>query len=79
MDKYILALDQAGVDMIFALEPGDRDAMVERITTRHGLRQLAYMKELGMGHDRYKLIDLDNNETQITTKQAVADVKPFVG
>ena len=73
----ILALDQAGVDMIFALKPGDRDAMVERITSRHGLRQLAYMKELGMGNDRYELIDIDNDDAKITASDAVKGVKPF--
>lgn len=73
----ILSLDQAGVDMIFALKPGDRDAMVERITSRHGLRQLAYMKELGMGNDRYELIDIDHGDAKITAADAVKDVKPF--
>ena len=33
--------------------------LVERITSRHGLRQLTYMKELGMGNDKYVVIDLD--------------------
>ena len=56
----------------------DRKAMYERITTRHGLRQLSYMKELGMGNDRYVLIDLDNDEKRITPADAVADVVPFV-
>ena len=75
----ILAADQAGVDMIFSLLPGDRDAMVERITTRHGLRQLSYMKELGLGNDRYELIDLDNGEARITAQDAVKGVVPFEG
>ena len=50
---------------------------MERIETRHGHRQLSYMKEMGMGNDRYRLIDLDNNETEITQKQAVENLKPF--
>ena len=44
---------------------------------RHGLRQLSYMKELGMGNDKYILIDLDNNEVRIYAKDAVKDLKPF--
>ncbi len=74
----ILAADQASVDMLFAMKDEDRKAMYERITTRHGLRQLSYMKELGMGNDRYVLIDLDNDEKRITPADAVADVVPFV-
>ncbi len=55
----ILAVDQACIDLLYAMKPEDNKALVERIETRHGLRQLSYMKELGMGNDRYKLIDLD--------------------
>ena len=57
--------------------PGrDGKAMIERVETRHGLRQLSYMKELGMGNDRYVLIDLDNGEKEITAAEAVKDVDP---
>ena len=51
--------------------------LVERIETRHGLRQLSYMKELGMGHDRYVLIDLDNGGVRITAADAAKGLKPF--
>ena len=47
--------------------------------SRHGLRQLTYMKELGMGNDRYHLIDIDNNETEISAADSVKDVVPFSG
>lgn len=57
----ILAVDQASVDMVFALNEKSHD-LRERIETRHGLRQLSYMKELGMGNDNYTLIDLDAKE-----------------
>ena len=40
----------------------DRAAMVERIQSRHGHRQLSYMKEMGMGNDRYLLLDLSDVE-----------------
>jgi hypothetical protein len=52
--------------------------MLERIISRQRLRQLSYMKELGMGHDRYKLIDLDNDGKVITAAEAAEGLKPFV-
>lgn len=74
----ILAIDQACVDLIYAMTADEHKDMVERIETRHGLRQLSYMKELGMGNNRYKLIDLDNGGKEITVAEAVKDLKPFV-
>ncbi len=73
----ILAADQASVDMVYALSPSDGHALRERIETRHGLRQLSYMKELGMGNDLYKLIDIDNGDAVIDASKAVEGVKPF--
>lgn len=73
----ILAVDQASVDLVYALEEKDHADLVERMESRHGLRQLAYMKDLGMGNDRYVLIDLDREEVRITPKDAVAGVIPF--
>ena len=74
----ILAIDQACVDIIYAMTADEHKALVERIESRHGLRQLTYMKELGMGNDRYVLIDLDNDEKRITVKDCVKNLKPFV-
>ena len=73
----ILAADQASVDLVYALKEGDRHALQERIESRHGLRQLSYMKELGMGRDMYRLIDIDNGDREITREDAVKDVVPF--
>ena len=56
----ILALDQACIDLVYAMKEEEHHALVERIETRHGHRQLSYMKEMGMGNDKYVLIDLDN-------------------
>lgn len=74
----ILALDQACVDLIYAMTEAEHHDLVERIETRHGLRQLSYMKELGMGNNRYVLIDLDNGGKRITAAEAVKGLKPFV-
>ena len=73
----ILAIDQASVDLVYALKESDRHALVERMESRHGLRQLSYMKELGMGCDRYRLIDLDNGGREITAEEAARDAVPF--
>lgn len=75
----ILAADQASVDMIHAMTEEDHHDLMERIESRHGYRQLSYMKELGMGNDRYVLIDVDNGDKPITAANAVEGVTPFVG
>lgn len=74
----ILAVDQACIDIIYAMTAAEHHDLVERIETRHGLRQLSYMKELGMGNDRYVLIDLDNGGKRITAEEAAQGLKPFV-
>ncbi len=55
----ILAIDQASVDMIYNFSDGRKDALIERIESREGLRQLTAMKELGMGNNEYELISID--------------------
>lgn len=70
----ILAVDQACVDLVYALPAESNHALIERMETRHGLRQLSYMKEMGMGNDKYKLIDVDNGDAQITAAEAVKGI-----
>ena len=72
----ILAADNACIDLLYSLPDGGGKAMIERVETRHGLRQLSYMKELKMGNDRYTLIDIDNDDREITAAEAVKDVEP---
>ena len=55
----ILAIDQASIDMVWAKPENEKHDLVERIESRHGLRQLSYMKELGMGTDKYRIIRVD--------------------
>ena len=71
-----LAADAACIDLIYSLPDGGGKALIERVETRHGLRQLSYMKELGMGNDRYTIVDIDNDDAVITAAQAVKDVGP---
>lgn len=72
----ILAVDSACVDMIYALPEGGGTALIQRIESRHGLRQLSYMKELGFGNDRYTLIDIDNGDRETTAAEATKDIRP---
>ena len=74
----ILAVDQAGMDLVYALKDEDGAVLRERIESRHGHRQLSYMKELGMGNDRYILIDTDRDDAVIRPSDAVEGVVPFV-
>ena len=50
--------------------------MIERMETRHGLRQLSYMKELGMGNDLYTIIDIDHGDAEVTAAEITAGIKP---
>ena len=75
----ILAADQASVDLVYALKDSDHKDLVERIETRHGLRQLSYMKEMHMGNDRYHLINIDEDDKEILPADAVKNVKSFQG
>ncbi len=73
----ICAIDTACVDIVYAMTEEEHHDLVERIETRHGFRQLTYMHEIGMGNNRYILIDLDNDEVRITPKDCVKGLKPF--
>ena len=45
----ILAADQVCVDMIYAMKENDHKDLIERMESRHSLRQLSYMKGNGNG------------------------------
>ena len=71
----ILAVDQASMDLVYGLPLLSRTDIVERIQSRHGLRQLTYMKEMGMGNDRYQLVDIDKGDQIIDAQTAVRGIK----
>lgn len=73
----LLAVDQASVDLIYAMQEHQHADLVERMESRHGLRQLSYMKELCMGNDRYRLLDIENDDGRIWPADAVRNVVPF--
>lgn len=72
----ILAVDQACVDIIYAMKEAEHHDLVERMETRHGLRQLSYMKEMGMGNNRYVMIDIDTGK-RLYPSDCVTNLKPF--
>ena len=53
--------------------------MAKGLESRHGLRQITYMKELGMGNDRYTLLDIDHGDAPISLEEAVEGLEPFKG
>lgn len=55
----IVAVDQASIDMVFAMPEQQKRDLWQRITSRHGLRQLSYAIELGMGVKQYILVNID--------------------
>ena len=59
-----------------ALGETDGAAMRERIETRHGHHQLAYMSELGMGNRKYLLLDVDQGDKRVQPSDAVEGVVP---
>jgi hypothetical protein len=42
--------------MVYKLPEAELHDLRERIESRHGLRQLSYMKEMKMGRDEYELV-----------------------
>ena len=75
--RDICAIDNACVDLIFAMNEKDNHDFVERMSSRHSFRQLTYMKEIGLGNDKYKIIDIDNDDKEISAVDAVKHVVPF--
>ena len=55
----ILAVDQASCDLVYGAAGELNKDLIERIESRHGLRQLSAMAELKMGNPQYELIPVD--------------------
>lgn len=51
----LLAVEQASIDSVYKLPETELHDLRERIESRKGLRQLSYMKELGMGNGQYRI------------------------
>lgn len=55
----LAAIERASVDMVYAMPEQQKKALVERVESRKGLRQLAFMEIFGMGNGAYELIRVD--------------------
>lgn len=53
-----VALDKACIDLVRASEDHGKIHLIERIDSRHGMHTLDYAEELGLGSQKYKLIEL---------------------
>lgn len=54
-----VALDRACVDKVRSSEDHGKIHLIERIDSRHGTHILDYAEQLGMGSQRYCLVDMD--------------------
>lgn len=54
----LLAVEQAAIDLVYAMPDDQRQQVVTRIESRGGLHQLDYMERLKMGNRRYELVEL---------------------
>lgn len=52
----LVAIDQASIDIVYAMPKFMNHSLVKRIESREGLRQLSAMKELGMGTGQYEIV-----------------------
>lgn len=53
-----VALDRACTDLVRSSDDPGKAALIERIDSRHGMHTLDYAEELGMGSQRYELVEL---------------------
>jgi hypothetical protein len=54
-----VALDRACVNAVFnSTDPG-KDALIERINSRHGTHILEAAEKLGIGTQRYEIVEID--------------------
>ncbi len=53
-----VALDRACVDMVFNSDDPGKDDLIERINSRHGTHILDYGEQIGLGSQKYKIVEL---------------------
>lgn len=54
-----IAIDQACLDIVYNSSDAGRDALIERIESRHGVHTIEAASELGFGSREYELIEVD--------------------
>ena len=53
-----VALDRACVDLVLNSEDPGKDALIERMESRHATHLLDYSEQLGIGSQKYKIVEL---------------------
>ena len=53
-----VALDRACIDAVRNSDDHGKVHMIERIDSRHGMHNLEYAEQLGLGSQTYKLVEL---------------------
>lgn len=53
-----VALDRACVDLVFNSEDPGKEALIERINSRHGTHTLDYAEQIGIGTQKYRIVEL---------------------
>lgn len=53
-----VALDRACVDLVFNSDDPGKDDLIERINSRHGTHTLDYAEQIGVGSQKYELVEL---------------------
>lgn len=56
-----VALDKACVDLIYSSSDPGKVHLIERMESRHGIHTLEYAEAIGVGSQKYELIDLDKD------------------
>ncbi|MBQ7811683.1 MAG: DUF362 domain-containing protein [Bacteroidales bacterium] len=60
--KDPVALDQACLELVFAVVPedgNDNQPLIERINSRHGTHIVDYSEQIGLGSKKYELVKID--------------------
>lgn len=55
-----VALDQACIDLIYAVEDGTADSLTQRIESRNGIHVLEHGEAIGLGSRTYELVSIDD-------------------
>ena len=54
-----VAIDQACYDAVMNSKDSGKKALIERMTSRHGIRTIEAANELGLGSREYDIINID--------------------
>ena len=66
-----VALDKACVDLIYASDPQKSASLRERIESRNGIHTLDHAEALGLGSQKYELIETDSSVGVVSDNQEI--------